>query len=65
MRRFRALDVTVGDRADDLDDLTGRQIDLDDRARPGDVHVRRRVVQRVDPNRKPAFSNQRRHDNNS
>ena len=59
--QFCPPDLTVGDRADDLDDPAGGQVDLDDRARLRDMHVRRRVVERVDPNREPAFSNQARH----
>src|SRR5258708_2684440 len=56
---LRSLRLAIGDRAGDLDDLTRGQINLQNRARLGDVHVRRRVIEGVDPNLVPVLSNDR------
>lgn len=58
---FRSLRLAIGDRADDFDDPTRRQVNLQDRASLRDVHMWRRVIEGVDPDFVPVLSNDRGH----
>jgi hypothetical protein len=57
-QKFRFPDVAIGDCSDDLDSLASGQLDLYNRTCFGDVHVRWRVIEGVDANLEPAFSNE-------
>jgi hypothetical protein len=57
-----SLHVPVGNRSNDLGDCTRREIDPHDRAGLRDVHMRRRMIQGVDPHLEPLFAKNRRHD---
>lgn len=56
---FRALHVAIGDRAHNLDGVTGRQVDLHDGTGFRDMHMRRRMVEGVDPDLESFLANQR------
>ena len=55
-------DVAIGDLADDLNSFLCCQVDLYDSAGFPDVHVRRRMIERVDPHLEAAIANDCRHD---
>ena len=58
---FRALHIAIGDRADDLDRMMSGEVYLHDSAGLRDMHVRRRVVERVNPHLESILTEQRRH----
>ncbi len=58
---LRAFDVPIRDRADDLDRPLRRESDFHRRARLGDVHMRWRMIEGIDPHLESLLANQRRH----
>lgn len=58
---LRPFDVAIGDRAHDLDRVTGRQVDLHDCASFRDMHMRRWMIEGVDPDLESFLANQRGH----
>jgi hypothetical protein len=58
---LRSLRLSIGNRADDLDDLARGEINLQHSACLRDVHMGRRVIEGVDPNFVPVLSNNRGH----
>lgn len=58
---LRAFHVAIGDRADDLDRVMSRQVDLHDSTSFRDVHVRRRMIESVHSDLESVLANQRRH----
>jgi hypothetical protein len=58
---FRAFHVPIGDRTNDLDRVMFREFDLHDGTGFRDMHMRRRVIERLDPDLESCLANQRRH----
>src|SRR5688572_5866608 len=59
---LRSVDFPIGDRADDLDSFMGRQVDLHYGASLPDVHVRRRMIEGVNPHLEARLTDDCRHD---
>ena len=55
--------IPVGNRSHDLSGLVRREINPHNRTSLRDMHVRRRVIEGVDPYLEPLLSKNRRHDN--
>ena len=58
---LRTLHIAIGDRADDLDRMMSGEVDLHDSTGLRDMHVRRRVIERVNPHLESTLTEQRRH----
>ncbi len=56
-----AFDVTVADGTDDVNDLAGGKVDLENSAGFRDVDVWRRMIERVDPHLGPVLANESGH----
>ena len=54
--------IPIGNRSNDLGGCMRPEIDPHDRASLRDVHMRRRMIEGVDPHLEPPFAKNRRHD---
>jgi len=57
-----SLHISVGNRSNDLGGCMRREIDPHDGASLRDVHMWRRMIERVDPYLEPIFAKNRRYD---